>query len=543
MRKIIAGGLAAGMFLLSGGIAAHAADVSAAETATAEEHRLAFDASRGVQESMEFQGKAVAYRAYRDIVYVARPQSAEWESMNIFVPEAYYQQGTVNGYTAKTAPIFLPNNVGGYMPGKAGEPSAADPMSGGPNAILTALFRGYVVASPAIRGRTTTDADGRYVGKAPALIVDYKAAVRYLRHNREALPAGDTEKIISSGTSAGGALSALLGTTGNCREYAPYLEDIGAAKERDDIFAAMAYCPITNLEHADMAYEWVFQGVDEYHQGGNRMPPAPLGEGNGAPKGMGMPANLPGRAERPMNAPRETAAAVRMSQAEIAASAELKKMFPAYVNWLELKDESGKYLALDMEGNGSFKDYIASVYLASAQKALDSKADLSGISWLTVKDGKAKAMDFEAYAASVTRLKATPAFDKFDLSSGENDEFGTEQNAPRHFTHFSKERSTKQGGMADEAAIRLMNPMNFIDVPGAKVAEHWRIRHGSEDRDTSMAIPAILALRLENTRHSVDFAAAWGKGHAGDYDLPELFDWMDRICKRKTGGGFGWSPF
>ena len=62
------------------------------------------------------------------------------------------------------------------------------------------------------RGRTTQAADGTYTGKAPGLIVDMKAAVRYLRHNAGKLP-GDTEKIISNGTSAGGALSTLIGAT------------------------------------------------------------------------------------------------------------------------------------------------------------------------------------------------------------------------------------------------------------------------------------------------------------------------------------------
>ena len=558
MRKGTLCALAVGM-LLAGAVPAYAAGTQAVES-VAGEYSLTFDASRGIEESMDLLGKTVAYRAYRDIVYVAHPKSATWESMNIFIPEAYFRQETVNGYTAKTAPIFMPNNVGGYMPGRAGEPSAADPMSGGANAILVALSRGYVVASPAIRGRTTTDETGAYVGKAPALIADYKAAVRYLRHNRETLPAGDTEKIISSGTSAGGALSALLGATGNCREYAPYLEEIGAARERDDIFASMAYCPITNLEHADMAYEWVFSGVNEYHQGGGMRPPAGLGEGREPLSGA--PVRKQEGAGRPMNAPQETSAAdghgwpsagegagraafepaSEMSAEEIAASDDLKKMFPAYVNWLELKDEKGKYLTLDMDGNGPFKDYIASVYLASAQQALDSGEDLSAIPWLTVKGGKAISMDFEKYAHHVTRLKAAPAFDKLDLSSGENDELGTIQNVPRHFTSYARDHSAVKGGMADDETIRLMNPMNFIGTSGARVAEHWRIRHGSEDRDTSMAIPAMLALRLENDRRSVDFAAAWGKGHAGDYDLPELFDWIDRICKAKHGG-FAWSPF
>lgn len=66
-------------------------------------------------------------------------------------------------------------------------------MTGGANAMLVALSKGYVVAAPGARGRTTQAADGTYTGKAPALIVDIKAAVRYLRHNAGKLP-GDTEK-------------------------------------------------------------------------------------------------------------------------------------------------------------------------------------------------------------------------------------------------------------------------------------------------------------------------------------------------------------
>lgn len=45
---------------------------------------------------------------------------------------------------------------------------------------------------------------------------------------------------------AGGALSAIAGASGNSKDYEPYLEAIGAAKERDDIFAASCYCPIHN---------------------------------------------------------------------------------------------------------------------------------------------------------------------------------------------------------------------------------------------------------------------------------------------------------
>lgn len=71
-----------------------------------------------------------------------------------------------------------------------------------------------------------------------------------MRYNAKTVP-GDVEKIITNGTSAGGALSALAGATGNAKEYEPYLKAIGAAEEKDDIFAASCYCPIHNLEYAD----------------------------------------------------------------------------------------------------------------------------------------------------------------------------------------------------------------------------------------------------------------------------------------------------
>ena len=144
------------------------------------------------------------------------------------------------------------------MPGLPAEPMVDD--LGRPNEVLAALMHGYVVVCAGIRGRATPGNKG----KAPAPIVDMKAAIRYLRHDRDTIP-GDTEKMITSGTSAGGALSALTGTSGNAAAYAPYLQAIGAAEERDDLFAANCYCPIINLENADAAYEWQFSRERFFH--------------------------------------------------------------------------------------------------------------------------------------------------------------------------------------------------------------------------------------------------------------------------------------
>ena len=90
--------------------------------------------------------------------------------------------------------------------------------------------------------------------------MDLKAAVRYLRSNTGRIP-GDPDKIVSDGTSAGGAVSTLLGASGDSPIYDKYLNELGAADASDAILAVAAYCPITDLENADKAYEFVFGGL------------------------------------------------------------------------------------------------------------------------------------------------------------------------------------------------------------------------------------------------------------------------------------------
>ena len=238
------------------------------------EYNLRFDPGKFTVKSLALNGKTISFRAYENIVYVKNPVDPRFQSMNIYVPAEYSEGKPIGAYTADTAPIFLPNTVGGYMPGPAGSPGQG--FDGGPNAALVALSQGYVVAEPGVRGRTNVDEAGRYTGKAPACIVDLKAAVRYLRLNEKAMP-GNAQKIISNGTSAGGALSVLLGATGNNADYEPYLKALGAAEAPDDIFAVSAYCPISNLDYADMAYEWLFNGINDFSKPVFRGPPPSAG--------------------------------------------------------------------------------------------------------------------------------------------------------------------------------------------------------------------------------------------------------------------------
>lgn len=466
---------------------------------------MEFRSADYVVETVNAGGETIEVRAFRNRIYVNHPINPTYQQLNIFVPECYYHGECIGSYNLNSAPIFMPNSVGGYKPGELSEPGENSwGPKGRPNTIFRALQHGYVVAAPAIRGRSQQDELGRYTGKAPACIVDYKAAVRYLRHFSEEIP-GDVEKIITNGTSAGGALSSLMGATGNHPDYEPFLEEIGAAKERDDIFMASCYCPITNLENADAAYEWQFAGVNEYRR-------------------MHMQMNEGGR---PEFVPKDG----QMSELQIQVSGELAKLFPDYVNSLELKDAEGVVLTLDENGEGTFKEYVKKVVMCSAAKAFAEGADLSDKEWLQIRDGKVAGMDWYGYVKDITRMKTAPAFDALSMDSPENDLFGSETVNLRHFTPYSTENSLGSGECAEELVVKLLNPMRYARDDNAVVAPYWRIRHGECDRDTSLAISAMLALVLENQGKSVDYHSPWNVPHSGDYDLDELFAWIDEACR------------
>ena len=481
----------------------HAGTTTSTTSTTKKSYSIDFDSSKYTVKTLTINGVTINYRAYEQIVYVKNPIDTKYETMNFFVPEAYFNGESVNGYNNYDAPIFFPNQVGGYMPAEADSPGTSrDGVN--PNAIFVALSKGYVVASPGARGRVTKDSNGLYTGKAPAAIVDLKAAVRYLHYNDKVMP-GSANRIVSNGTSAGGALSSLLGASGNNKDYDKYLKEIGAANASDAVLVVSAYCPITNLENADMAYEWLFNGINEY-------------------KSLKITQSTDFKVER-------TYVTGSMTEDQIKASNELKAMFPKYLNSLKLKDKKGNVLSLDSDGNGNFKDFVKSYIIASAQKAMDKGTDLSQLTWITINDNKVIDVDMNAYVSNMGRLKTTSAFDKFDLSSGENSLFGTSTIDTQHFTAYGQKNSTGSATMSDPKIIKMMNAMNYIGAKNTTTARYWRIRHGSIDSDTALAVPTIMATKLQNLGYVVDFAIPWGVPHSGDYDLEELFEWTDTIFK------------
>lgn len=473
---------------------------------------LKFNSKNYIKEECNIEGTYIRYRSFKDIQYCTKPVDLI-QKMNIYVPEAYYEGKSINGYTLDTAPIFIPNTVGGYMPGGVDNPGKD--IQGRLNSIFRSIEHGYVVVSAGVRGRTSgieresRHVLGKMVGKAPALIVDLKAAIRYLRANSKYIP-GNVERIITNGTSAGGALSAMAGASGNHMDYEPYLEEIGAAHAKDHIYAVSCYCPIHNLENSDAAYEWQFYGYNDWYnikhisteEGINRIPV----------KGQ-------------------------LTDEQIILSKKLKDSFPEYINSLGLKDETSNFLNLDHRGDGSFRDYIKKLLIESAQKAIDFPTEYTGLEilgsnvreqdYLSILDDTVINIDWNGFLRKITRMKPTPAFDSLDLSSPENDVFGTETIKAAYFTEFGFKNSTQKGPMANEKIIKMLNPLNYIDK--ANTAKYWRIRHGAFDRDTSLAIPTILALILRNSGYSVDYSLPWGIPHSGDYDLSSLFKWIDDI--------------
>lgn len=495
---------------------------------------LTFDVNAGVKSRMTvYDGSEVSYMAYERLFYVTNVEDSAYQFLNVYVPEGATQQ----------TPIFLRTYVGGYMASPAAQPQAGD-------ATGRALKEGYVVVIPGTRGRNSTIVADKayakahkgvkkgqtvYTGRAPKAILDLKAAIRYLRHFDKDMP-GDAERIITDGTSAGGAMSALMGATGNNPEYAELLKAMGAADERDDVFASVCYCPIIDLEHADMAYEWLFQ---------------------------------------------QTASRQSLDDTHKLMTKELAAMFPAYVNSLNLKKPDGTPLTAD-----NYLDYLKSEIIRAAQVAKNAGADIPdsiGFSFTSEAGGMFAApinggmrpqmhgderpmmqggqppMDLRPmrgnmgrkqvgeyitdldmqkylnYVVSTQALKGVPSFDSqiegVNTASGENEEFGDETGSSVNFTDYTAQQNGTV--LTDEIRrnVRLMNPMSFIGDGKTSVAPHWYIRHGARDRDTAFPVPVNFATKLQNAGKDVNFLLAWNRPHSGDYALDELFKWIAEITK------------
>ena len=531
-----------------------------------------------------------------DILYTQKAMTPKFQRMSIFVPQAYLNaDGTVNAdgvcgrFSACTAPVVFENNSAGYM-------QMPHTWLGGPrDEAGKYLARGMVYVTCGCRGRESRDRNGALCGKSPWSLVDLKTGIRFLRHNAASLP-GDLNRIISVGWSAGGAMSSLLGLTGDHPDYLPYLEQNGAfLQESDAVFAAQIYCPIVDLDHADLAYEWQFQCDPE-----NEDSPA-------GPGGV-------------------------MTPFQAALSRRLAAAYVDYFNSLGLKDPAtGSPLTLYEDGRGgSGYDYLMALLEASAadfltrleegrlperytaadylcgnytrkvpapkpprpQNAMQGHAgpgvalpDLPGgpkpslgdlvsrpprgvpykglefpmvdapgtdkRDWLRWDGQRAQIAGLDSYLlAHRRRMKPCTSFDTLGMDSGENQEFGTPEQDYLHFNpaiadameglqaQFPAEYARYHDAFAaatGDAALaerrRLLNPMGFVGDAAATPAKAYRIRVGACDADTAFTISMALAVRLANAGYPVDYALVWDRPHC-EADYPgEVCDWIEGLCR------------
>ncbi|RMI46976.1 hypothetical protein EBO15_04965 [Actinomadura harenae] len=167
--------------------------------------------------------KTVKYRLYSGVPYAADPVDPAREKLSVRVPVEVDGMAIDPG----RAPIIM-NTASGDV-----EPVAENRI---------ALASGLVVVTSRVR-------DTAWNG-----IVDLKAAVRYVHHNKGRLP-GDVGRIVASGSGKAGGLAALAGASAGRGQYDDDLRRIGAARSSDRIYAVAANMPVTEIGKADLAYD------------------------------------------------------------------------------------------------------------------------------------------------------------------------------------------------------------------------------------------------------------------------------------------------
>ncbi len=451
------------------------------------------------------------------LFYCSNPADETYEQMGIYVPSAYLTKnsdgsysinssGTCNGYTASTAPIVVPVNTSGY--------SAQSAPSGTSSTAETYTDKGFIYLWPGCRGRDHG---------APLGVTDLKAAVRYYRYlaAKGSVP-GNTDLIFSFGHSGGGAQSAIFGASGNSSLYDDYLSAIGANTDyKDNIYGSMCWCPITNLDQGDAAYEW----------------------------NMGLTRSISG--------------------SDLSISKALAAEFATYVNAIGFKHpDSGETLTLSSTSDGyyqsgSYYEYIMEV-INDAVSRYNSYNSASVSSYSTTDESA-----LSSFASSYkSATKGLGAFDDIDEkgqaentlmgisgTAGHFDKFLADivnSYASDYYSSFTSDlANTDAVGKSVETRLMMYTPLYYLmsnstyysgGGPGTSdVAPFWRIRSGITQGDAPLCTEANLALALYayDGVESVDFETIWAQGHteaedSGDAD-DNFISWVEECISSSTG--------
>ncbi|MGL5434309.1 MAG: hypothetical protein ACRDBO_02765 [Lachnospiraceae bacterium] len=526
---------------------------------------LSDDGNEGKTEdslAMEANEQVSAQRVNAQGVYTeSNITNTEYQTMLIFVPAEYltinadgsaaFTNAEVNGYTAQTAPIVFQNSNGGWRSGSPKAPEYAD-----------CLAAGMVYVSCGSRSRDAAEENGDSTGKAPTPVADLKAGVIALRANEDVIP-GDMKRIISVGASGGGQMSSALGATGNMEEYYPYLYEAGAigvsydettntySSEYDDsVYGAMAYCPIADIENADLAYAWLRYDSTLNEDGSLS----------------------------------STAGNYDFTEFQLTLQKDAAYAFAEYINSLGLTDSKGTLLTFDENADGtlnlragSYYDMILqnmsdalNVYLIDMENPdafIREKYGKDTSTWLTQnEDGTYQITNLADFinGTGLVRNKDIPGFDTLDLSA-ENDAFGTSSTKAVHYSASIAE--LLQNNYDNYAILDGFNPEQFdlyiqnaltgneaayiaeqtylvnatqILLDNSKgtqdsdAAQHWRTRNGMADQHTSFSVAYNICLTAEMAGYEVDYSLVWDMGHGSNEGTTTgtFVEWIQRICPK-----------
>jgi len=453
------------------------------------------------------------------IVYCDNPADKSYEQMGIFVPGAYMNasansngsysctvnsKAELNGFTAGSAPVVIPVNTPGYK--------AMSPPSGFSSSVSSYTEKGFIYLHAGCRGKDAS---------APSAVTDLKAAIRYFRYllAQGGIP-GDADRIFSFGHSGGGAQSAILGASGDSPLYNVYLKGIGAKMDYSDaVFGSMCWCPITNLDMADGAYEW----------------------------NMGKTRSS-------------------LSSTDLSISKELAGAFAEYINAVGFKHPStGEILKLEETSDGyyqsgSYYEYVMEVINDAVSRY--NKNNGGNVSAYSTDDSEALYSFADKYKNTTKGIAAFDAYDGVSRTSAGNLLFDPEGvwahfdkyladivsvYAPQYKSVFDEDLALVDSyGNGLETRLAMYTPLFYLVDNGlyyadggegsSTVAPHWRIRSGIEQGDTSLCTEINLALGLQRYGvEDVDFATVWGKGHTQAEDSgsgsANFISWVEKCCK------------
>ncbi len=542
------------------------AGLSTLTASASEDTSLHFDPQAAYQGQFTVSGNeyfpgTIVFKTYQ-VTYAAKPitgltwdgsPSEDYFKMNIKVPVSY--NGTFFDQDAMAdAPILFYNPWGGDAGAPVGDPGALAAKDNTAPLIGRALSEGWVVVEPGMRGHNCTTGtpdseDFVNYGKLPNPLADLKAALRYLRYetNADTIP-GDKERIFAAGTSSGGSATAILGVSGNSPFFESYLEEIGAAQGRDDVYAAFPSCPVMIRAWGDTAIAWERWGDLTGNEAANEINVALTQAFVEYQAGLGV------KAEFDVGDSIKAGDLLTADNYADYLMVYVKESAIKFLNGLGSKEKIEEYLAAPLEANPMYgtpdtsRDWIKPIYdTEDPDRVVDiggtweqfwayvvgedhyNPANLLDMQYDRPLNAPDEAMEHDG---TVNTTVGEGLYAKHANASSYS--FGKPNDYAAVFTDFGQNWIQKNRDIAiSQEYLELIdlqrnsvNPLYFVLEEGSEdttVCQNWFMRTGSVDLVTPHPSFFNLATALANQGKTVDAALVWDQKHGLSTDLDGFF--------------------